>query len=233
MQRIEFQERELPYEINEEIKQLRTNIQFSGADKKVIMITSTLADEGKSSVALELCCSLAELGKKVLLIDADMRKSVLNEQTIPGAKADKGLSHLLSGQESLERVLYSTNFRGVYVIFAGHVPPNPAELLAGRNMRQLMDGARQQFDYIIVDCPPVSLVTDAAVIAPLCDGAIVVVKAEAIPRKMAANTVKILERTEVPILGVVLNQVNTKRHGYYYNRYYSKYYKKYGYGYYK
>lgn len=232
---IELEFTELPYAINEEMKTLRTNIQFCGKDKKVILLTSAVQNEGKTTLALNLCRSFAELGKSVLLIDADMRKSVMKDRLISG-KLEKGLSHLLSGQCELMDVFCKDATSGIYLLPTGDYPPNPVELLAGEDMQELMRSARDRFDYVIVDCAPLGVVTDAAVLAPLCDGAVIVLNAGEVHYKLAQQVVTRLKNTGCTVLGVVLNQVNHQSNGRYYGRRYG-YYKRYGrygkYGYHK
>jgi len=226
MQQIMLNKRELPYEVNEAMKLLRTNLQFCGKDKKVIMITSTLANEGKSTLSVNLVQSLAQLGSRVILIDADMRKSVLADRM--GSKVDRnlpGLSHLLSGRNGLEDVLLETNEENLYMILAGRVPPNPAELLSNNRMQKLIEICRNEYDYVVVDCPPINLVVDAAVVAPLCDGIVMVVSSGNVPYRLAQSAIEQLRATGCPILGVVLNMVNQKNDKYYYRKgYYQKYY---------
>lgn len=219
---VTLQKNNYPYTFTEELKQLRTNIIFSGQEKKVILITSSYADEGKSTLAIELSRAFAELGKNVLLIDADMRLSNMASKRISADQTPLGLSHLLSGQVSLESILCKTDTPHLYTIFAGRFPPNPSELLTNRKMSTLISWARDNFDFIFIDCPPISVVTDASVIAPLSDGALFIVKAEKVPRKIALNALKQLKLVNCPILGVVLNQVKHSRSSY----------KKRGYGYY-
>lgn len=237
---IEMIQAELPFSINEEMKTLRTNIQFSGKDKKVILLTSAVQNEGKTTLAVNLCRSFAELEKSVLLIDADMRKSVMGKRLLSG-KIDKGLSHLLTGQCDVSEVFFRDKKTGIYLLPTGDYPPNPVELLAGEDMQMLIKAARERFDYVIIDCAPLGIVTDAAVLAPLCDGAILVLNAGEIHYKLAQQVVAKLQNTGCTILGVVLNQINHqnngryygKKYGYYrrYNRY--GYYKRYGYYYYR
>lgn len=212
---------EYPYAYSEELKQLRTNIEFSGSDKKVILMTSAYSQEGKSTLCLDLCRSFAELGKSVLLIDADMRLSTLANKRQAGSPVPKGLSHLLSGQTAMDNVLYQTNTPHFYTIFAGRVPPNPTELLSNKKMSSLISWARANFDIIFIDCPPIRIVADASVIAPLADGALVVIKSNIVSRKAALDVIKQLQRVNCPILGVVLSQ--SKNHkkrgsGYYYSK---------------
>ena len=224
---IELIRSELPYEINEEMKTLRTNIQFCGNDKQVILMTSTFSGEGKSSVSLELCQSLTELDLRVLLIDADMRKSVLKKK-VNGPVPKKGLSHFLSGQCELGEIIYKTSTPNLSIVFAGTVPPNPTELLSSPRFEDLLEQSRQYFDYIILDCPPVGMVVDAAVVAPLCDGSIILVEAGEVKYRAAQDVVNRMNTTGCPILGVILNKVDRKKQGKYYGKYYGKKY----YGYY-
>ena len=221
MKTIELIKRDLPYEVNEELKHLRTNITFCGDDKRVIMMTSSISGEGKSSTSLDLAASFADLGSKVLLIDTDMRKSMMRQFVKDKSKLEYGLSHLLTGQCQLADCLYRTN-TNVYVISAGPVPPNPSELLSNRKMENLIKNVRDYFDYIIVDCPPLGAVIDAAVVANYCDGAIIVCEAGKIPYKVLQGVVAQLKNTQCPILGVVLNKVDVKKGRYYKNYYYKK-----------
>ena len=219
---IELARNELPYEINEEMKTLRTNIQFCGTDKQVIMLTSSFSGEGKSTISLELCRSLTELGKKVLLIDADMRKSVLKKK-VKGPVPRKGLSHYLSGQCELGELIYKTSTPDLSVVFTGAVPPNPTELLSSDRFSELLETTRQFFDYVIVDCPPIGMVVDAAVIAPQCDGCAILIEAGSVKYRAAQDIVNKMRTTGCPILGIILNKVDRKRQGKYYGKY-SEYY---------
>lgn len=212
------------YRLKESLRALRTNIQFCGDDVKVIMITSTAPNEGKSTVVMELARSLVDSRKKVLVIDSDMRKSVLVGRLRAKAMDGKinGLSHFLSGQARLEDVLYSTQLPGLYMIFAGPSVPNPTEILEKLYFPRLIELARKEFDYVLIDCAPLGSAIDAAIVARECDGAIMVVAQDEVSTKAVIEAKKQLEITGVRMLGVVLNKVKaTKSH-------YGKYY---GYGY--
>ena len=222
MEQIKLEEKELSYAVKEELKTLRTNIQFCGDDKKIILITSCLSGEGKSTTTLELAESLSELELRVLYIDADLRKDSDDKSGLKG-EVKKGLTNFLVGQASSRDVVYSTNKRGLYVIPAGNVPPNPAELLAKPRMKDMLDEMRELFDYIIVDSAPLGLVVDAAVMAPYCDGSILLVESGTISYKFAQETSKQLKNTSCPIMGVILNKVDKKKSGYYGYGKYGKY----------
>lgn len=226
MQEVILRNIEQDFRSNEAYKTLRTNIEFAGADKKVIMLTSSAPKEGKSTVSLSLALSIAEGGKKVLFIDADLRKSVLiGRHHIHGEI--KGLSHFLSGRAELKDVIMKTQQDGLYILFAGVVPPNPAELLGTRRLEALIEGARKAYDYVIIDAPPLGSVIDGAIIARCCDASILVVAANTISRKFAKSVKDQLEKTGCPILGVVMNKVDLKQNKYY-GSYYGGYYGDYG-----
>ena len=188
------------YQIVEAYKSLRTNLQFCGEDKKVIAVTSCTPNEGKSSVSMQLGISLAESGKRVILIDADLRKSVLLGRT-KTQKSVRGLAHFLSGQATLEDVICSTNVKNFYMIYSGPFPPNPAELLGGKNFRSLLNALRKVYDYVIVDTPPLGSVIDSAIVAEICDGSIMVIESGVISYRFAQEVKSQLERSNCPLLG--------------------------------
>lgn len=216
----------MPYEIEEQINTLRTNIQFAGRNKKVILITSCVGSEGKSTTTFRLACSMAELGKKVLLIDTDMRKSVLAGRAVRGVPK-VGLSHYLSGQNEFSEILYATNVENLHVIFAGQIPPNPTELLDSESYSDMIRLARDYYDYIFVDTAPLGMVIDAAIVAKNSDGAVILIEAGKIRYKTAQDVKARLELANCPVIGVVLNKVERGSSGYYYKQYYKKY-EKYG-----
>lgn len=226
---------EQEYFQREAYNSLRTNLQFCGDDLKVVMLTSCTPNEGKSTVAFELSRNLADAGKRVLLVDADLRKSVLiGRYRITSGEEILGLSHFLSGQKKLEDVIYGTDIEKFDMIVAGPVPPNPSELLGKKYFDRLLEYGRENYDLVILDCPPLGAVIDAAVIAPKCDGAILVIESGQNSFHFLQDVKKQLEMTGVRILGAVLNKVKVQKSGYYkkyYRGYYSKY-SKYGYGYY-
>ena len=209
------------YATSEAYKALRTNLFFCGDDIKTIVITSCTEGEGKSTVSTELAKSLAENGKRTLLIDADMRKSVMLKKRNIYAGEVLGLSEILSGICKIEEALYHTQLEGFDVIFSGPFPPNPVELIAGK-LSELLEGLKNRYDYIILDSPPLGLVIDAAVIATCCDAAIMVVSNKKTNRKVALNVKSQLQKSGCRVLGAVLNEIE-KGASYTRNKYYGKY----------
>lgn len=216
------------YRTREAYKTLRTNIELCGSDIRTIVITSCTPNEGKTSVAVELARAFAEAGKQVVLVDADLRKSVLVGRYKTGT-VHHGLIHVLAGKETLETVVHMTNIQNLHMIFAGPVPPNPSELLGGEKFKETLLCLRRQFDYIIVDTPPLGSVIDAAVVARECDGAMLVIQNNGISRRFARKVKEQLEKTGCRVLGAILNKVDMSAGGIYghYGRYYGKYYGKY------
>jgi len=208
------------YNYEEAIKTLRTNIQFCGSNIKVIMLESAIPNEGKSSMSFSLASSLAQIGKKVLFIDADIRKSVM----VSRYQLDKevnGLSQFLSGQKSKEEVLYETNLNNLSIVFSGPYSPNPAELLEETMFSLLIQAARAEYDYIIIDTPPMLNLIDGAIIANHCDGAVLVIESGKVSYRVEQKIKKQLEKSGCRILGVILNKVNMESSRYYGN--YKKY----------
>ena len=220
---------ELEYARNEAFKSLRTNLSFCGADIKRVLLTSCTPNEGKSTTSFYLAKALADDGKKVIFIDADLRKSVLIGRL--GAKAGtgktiKGLSHYLAGQSLLEDIICETNIPNLHMIFSGPVTPNPTELLGNQYMEKAMNELAEQVDYVIVDAPPLGSVIDALILTKVCDGSIMVIENNQISYRLAQNVKKQLVQGGCRVLGAILNKVDATKG--YYNGYYKKYYGKYG-----
>ena len=216
------------YYLREAFNTLRANILFSGKHVKTIIVTSCFAHEGKTSVALDLCRNLAEAGKKVLLIDADLRKSVMVSRYTKD-RGIYGLSQVLSGQVSVADAIYQTSVPGMEILFAGPYPPNPTELVGSTAFKELVQAQRDNYDYIIVDAPPLGLVIDAAVMASTCDGAVIVINTGHIKYRTAQSVKEQLEKSGCKILGVVMNQIDRKKNLNHSDSYYSS---QYGSGYY-
>lgn len=229
MQQIELKRAELDYKSQEAYKTLRTNVEFSGNDIKTVAITSCTPNEGKSSISYELAVSFAQNGKKVLLIDADLRKSVLVHRHHKG-KVRLGLVHYLVGKYEFEDVCCTTDIKNFNMVFAGPVPPNPSELLGNDRFKQLLEKARKEYDVVIVDTPPLGSVIDSAIVAKQCDGVMLVIANGEISYRFAQKVKEQLDKAECHILGCVLNKVNMSKGGKYgyYGKYYGKYYGNYG-----
>lgn len=211
----------LDFQGREAYKTLRSNIQFCGSDIKIIGLTSCIPNEGKSSVSLNLAISMAEAGKKTVFVDADLRKSVLVGRYRINQSL-RGLAHYLSGINSKDDIIYQSNIDNLYMIFSGPVPPNPSELLGGEKFTDLIKKLSEEYDYVIIDTPPLGSVIDSAVIAKVCNGMILVIEANNISYKFAQKVKQQLEMTGCPILGAVLNKVDISEKGY--GKYYGKYY---------
>jgi len=207
---------------------LRTNLEFTGIENRVIAITSCVPNDGKTTISYNLACALAENDKNVLYIDADLRKSVFM-QRFQIKKKLNGLSHYLAGKVSGTEIVYPTNKKNLYIMPAGTAPSNATELLGNGRMDSLIPGLKKIFDYVIIDTPPLGSVVDAAVVAKKCDASMLVVAADAVSRNFAAKVVEQLKTANPNFLGVVLNKVQReggeyyyKRYGYYLRRYYGK-----------
>ena len=214
------------YRMTEGLNQLKTNLAFCGKDIKVIAMTSSVPNEGKSSVSFSLAKTLAESGKKILMVDADLRKSVMAAKYhIQGI--DKGLSHYLTGQAEIEDIIYETEVDGFYLAVAGPLTPDPTTLLDSDAFKQFISKAREDFDYVIIDAPPLGVVIDAVIIGKYSDGALLVIEQGVIKRKVVQDVIKQLKKGEVRILGAVLNKVD-ERIGAYGNYEYKYSYSYYG-----
>lgn len=213
------------YFYEEAIKTLRTNIQFAGMDIKTITVTSCYPNEGKSDIAFQLAKEIGNMNKRVLFVDADIRKSSMVSRYQVKQKVT-GLSQYLSGQAGRNEIFYNTNFPNLDIIFAGPLAPNPSELLEQASFEALMEFERSFYDYVIVDTPPIGNLIDAAVVAKQCDGAILVIESGLVSRRVAEKAKDQLEKSGCRVLGAVLNKVDVRK-----DRYYSRYNSKYSYYY--
>lgn len=195
---------------------IRTNIQFSGRDLKVLTLTSFQPGEGKSTTSVNLAVSFANAGFRTLLIDGDTRNSVLTG-TFKANGSYQGLTSFLSGNAELSDVIGDTNFSNLMIIPAGQVPPNPTSLLQNQYFHQMIETIRGLYDYIIIDTPPIGLVIDAAIIAHNADASILVTEAGSVKRRFIQKAVEQLEQSGTQFLGVILNKVDqtTDRYGSY------------------
>lgn len=224
----------LSFAASEAYKLLRTNLMFSMADEsecKVIGVTSALRGEGKSTTSMNLAYSLAESGKKTLLVEADMRipvvASVLRLGNVPG------LSHVLAGLSDLNSAVQRTELsKHLFVLAAGKIPPNPSEMLSSKRMQLVIETLAKAFDYIIIDLPPINAVSDGLAVSKLLSGMIMVVRQDYCNQHALAEAMRQLEFLKVKLLGFVLNGADTQSKRYKYssrNKY--KNYEKSGYGY--
>ena len=209
------------YFYEEAIKTLRTNIQFTGKNVKTILLTSCYPNEGKSDIAMQLAQEIGKAGKSVLLIDADLRKSAYVVR-YKVKRSVKGLSEFLSGQASESEIKYTTNFQNVDIIFSGPSAPNPSELLEDPAFGELMKRVRTEYDFVLLDTPPIMTVIDAAVIAKESDGAVLIVESGRVSYKAAQKALEQIRKSDCKVLGAVLNKVDIKRDKYYSD--YSSYY---------
>jgi protein-tyrosine kinase len=205
--------------ISEAFRVLRTNLQFSSVDKPVkkICVTSSRPKEGKSMVVSNLALSVASTGRKVLLIDGDLRKPSI--QTIFHLKNDKGLSNLLVENISYELVLNSSGISNLHIITSGSIPPNPAEILCSARMKTFLEEIGERYDMVLVDSPPVISVADPLIITQYMDGVILVVNSGVTDRETAIAAKQQLDKVNSRILGVVLNKVRQKSEDDYYYYY--------------
>src|SRR5262245_50166340 len=212
--------------IAESYRQLRTALMLSSAGHapRTLLITSSQPAEGKTTTSVNTAISLAQTGAAVLLIDADLRRPRVHK--VFNLKNNAGLSNYLSGECDLG-ALIQIAMPNLYVLPVGPLPPNPAELLGSAKMKQVVETLSANFDYIVIDSPPVSSFADSLILSALVEGVIIVVKSGMTPREMAQRTKAHLQSVGAKILGVVMNQIKLQPHDYYY---YSTYYSSHYYG---
>ena len=219
----------LSYACGEAVNTLCTNLSFSGENLRKIMITSCHAAEGKSFLSMNIMRTMAKFGKRVALVDADLRRSTITAKyslQYSGEDQKRGLAHLLVGMAGEDEVIYQTNIEGAYMVPVGREVSNPLPLLNSPRFGRLLDYLSRQLDYVLVDAPPVGTVIDAAQIAKNCDGTLIVVNYNSVRRQELIEVKGQLEQTGCPILGVALNMVeydNYLSRKYYYKAYDSRY----------
>lgn len=215
----------LPYASREAMNRLRINFDFCGDQYKKVMVTSSTPDEGKSFVSYQLWRVLAESGKRVVLVDADLRRSVMrarHQLSVEGdSKKANGLTHYLAGNASLDDVLYETDQENGFMVPTFRTVANPTLLLQNPRFNEMMDKLGEKFDIVLIDTPPLNSVADGLQIAAHCDGALLVVRGGVTPRRIVASSIAQLKSVSCPLLGTVLNRVEMNRSPYYYK--YSKY----------
>lgn len=199
----------------ESYRTLRTNIQYSSFDKslKTIVITSSEPNEGKTTTAGNLALSLAKDEKRVVLIDCDLRKPSIHRRF--KISNGEGLSEVIIGEKSLENITREV-FRGLDVITSGNIPPNPSEMLGSKRMECILNKLRESYDYVILDTPPVLVVTDAQVLSAKVDGTILVVKAQKTKDDSIIKAKKLLDKVHAKFIGSILNDIDIKKNSHYY-----------------
>lgn len=217
---------ELPYAMEEALNRLRVNISFLGTDIRKIMVISTMPDEGKSFVAMQLWQQMAEAGTPSILLDADMRKSVMSDkyEIVQEEKKLRGTSHYLASDYPIEEAVYKTQWEYGDILPNTDNVVNPSMLLESERFAGMLDYMAGKYRYVFVDSPPLNLVSDGERIGNLCDGAILVVRGGVTSKSIVKNSIRQLQRAGCPLLGIVLNRVEGARGGYYYKKYGSKYY---------
>jgi capsular exopolysaccharide synthesis family protein len=210
--------------IAEAYRSVRTGIYFSSTEEhpiKSVLITSPGQQEGKTTTLCNLGLVTAQSLKKVLLVDGDMRKPRLHE--IFKKENRNGLSAYLSGQARFDDIIQKTDAENLFLVNGGAHPPNPSELLSSHKMAEFLKAAKERFDFVLVDSPPIAMLTDAAVLSRVCDGVIMVIETGKTSRKMLSRIYKSLNDAKTRIIGILLNKISlTARDRYYYSYYYGK-----------
>ncbi len=224
----------LPYAIEEAINRLRVNISFQGSNIHKIMIISTMPDEGKSFVSMQLWRQMAEADVRSVLVDLDLRKSVMiDKYRICQEDGGRilGTSFYLANDIFLEECVLRTGIGQGDILPNNDNLVNPSMLLEGDKLEDTLNALADNYRYVIIDAPPLNLVSDGERIGSLCDGAILVVRGGETPKKMVHNSMRQLERAGCPLLGIALSRVQGSGGGYYYKQYGKGYYGS-NYGYY-
>ncbi|WP_420489447.1 CpsD/CapB family tyrosine-protein kinase [Neobacillus drentensis] len=202
--------------IAEQYRTIRTNIQFSSIDQEVrsLMVTSSGPGEGKSTTVANLAVVFAQQGKRVLLVDADLRKPTV--QYTFNQTNTFGLTSVLTKQMTLEKAISTTEEKNLFVLTSGPIPPNPAELLSSQAMAQFFQDVYELFDIVLFDTPPVLAVTDAQILANKCEGTILVVSSGKTEKELVIKAKELLDSAQSKLLGVVLNNKKLQNNSYYY-----------------
>ncbi|MFX3632353.1 MAG: CpsD/CapB family tyrosine-protein kinase [Candidatus Pristimantibacillus sp.] len=196
--------------VSEAYRMLRTNIQFSSVDVaiKVLMVASAQAGEGKSTVICNLAIAYAQEGKRVLLIDADLRKPSIHR--IFNQTNRLGLSNILSSQNSLQEVVKETFVENLDLITSGPTPPHPAEMLGSMKMKSLLEELRESYDMVLFDTPPILAVTDGLIVSSLCDGVVIVIHSGKVKKVHVRKAKEKLDYVQANIIGAVFNRMQRR-----------------------
>ena len=217
-----------PFAVVEAYKKIRTNLKFLLAKNDGGVITFSSADEaeGKSTTSINMAIAFSQLGGKILLLDADMRRPSVNKKL--KIENNDGLSNIIAGLSDFEKAVYQYN-SNLDILTSGPTPPNPSELLSSASFDRLLESCKNEYDYIIIDTPPINAVSDALVVAPKTDGLLLVVRAGYTRRDSLKQTIGAAEFANINILGAIMNGSDSNAKNYKYRKYkYSyKYYSKY------
>ncbi len=207
--------------ISESFRNMRTNITFSNIDKemRVLTVTSVGQGEGKSTIIANYAVALAQAKKKVLLLDCDLRRPRVHR--LFDKQNRRGLTNALLREAEVSEIIQTTEIENLYIVSSGPIPPNPSEILASKRLEETIKKLKEAFDYILIDAPPVCVVTDAAVLSRVTDGYIVVAAIDVTNKEGIKMAIDTLNNVNANIIGVVANNVPTNKHSAYY--YYSAY----------
>lgn len=205
--------------VSEQFKTIRTNINFSMPDQKLetLMFTSASPNEGKSTITSNMAVVFAQEGKKVLLVDADMRKPTTH-YTFKTSNA-YGLTNVLTNQSTWQEVIIESPIVGLDILPCGPIPPNPAELVGSQKMGKLIDELKQTYDLVIFDTPPILSVTDAQILSNKCDGAILVINSGTSEKDSVQKAAEALQNSKANVIGTILNNFKLTKDHYYYQYY--------------
>ena len=224
MKKLNLKIKDMPYAAEEALNRLRVNIKFCGKNTKKIVITSSVPNEGKSTVSVRLWKLLSEAGFPTVLVDVDLRKSEIQKKyQVEGIK--EGLNHFLSGLAEYEDVVYETNIPNGHIVPVTTLLETPSALLEDPRLGELLDRLAEDYRYVIIDTPPLDNISDGALIASMSDGAVLVVRCGETSKALVRQSLQQLDRVGCPVLGTVLNRAEIRSGAYkkYYNRYGKKY----------
>lgn len=228
MKKLNLTIEDMPYAVEEALNRLRVNIKFCGKNTKKIVVTSSVPNEGKSTVSMRLWKLLAEAGFPTVLVDVDLRKSEMKKKyKVEGI--GEGLNHFLSGLAEYEDVVYETNIPNGHIVPITTLLENPSALLEDPRLGELLDKLAEDYRYVIIDTPPLDNISDGALIASMSDGAVLVIRCGETSKTLVRQSLQQLDRVGCPVLGTVLNRAEMRSGAYkkYYGRYgkeYSEYY---------
>ena len=209
--------------ISEAYRVIRTNLQFTSLDNplKVIMVTSSIPGEGKSTTVTNLAVTFAQTGSRVLIVDADLRKPRLHKLFHITNK--RGLTGAIMQLDKVSEFIQDTGIENLSIMTSGTIPPNPSELLGSKKMKNLIEKLKTLYDFVIIDSPPVGVITDAQLLATLSDGVLIVAASAEVTNEALNHSKQLLENVNAKIIGIILNKLERESNGYYYYNYYAAY----------